>query len=260
MRRLLITIPSHRRPHAVEQLPFDPDIWIVNDKRDKRDYRAAGASNVEIGGPGVSPNRNKAIEIALVEQSVSVQIDDDLRGIYRSWHDLSQHEHTTNTPIRDVAAEVWHFMKLVNTPIGGILASPNPYHSKQRVHTWAFIEGTFFVIDPRLPERFTWLTKEDWEMTCKVLSRVGYVVRLDYYVRDSDQLNQAGGLKEIRTFENESQHAQRLLREYPNLVRPHSTRPQVDVQIRATTRTIPPAARTAYQIANQHDSYSYSYP
>ena len=259
MSRFLVTVPSHRRPHLVERFPTKPDVWVVNDDKDVKDYRAAGAENVVMSGGRLSANRNLAIELALREKAVSVQLDDDLRAIHRVWHDGSQWEHTTSTPIRDVVAEVWQSMRIAGTPLGGILASPNPYHAQQRIHTWAFIEGTVMIIDPRLTERFTMPTKEDWEMTCKVLRSVGCVARIDHYVRDSDYMTLPGGQYGHRTPEKEAAAANALLRDFPALLRRHSTRSRTDVQLRATRSTMPRRAKLAYAALNPPGDIRYSY-
>ena len=249
MPRLLITVPSHRRPHTVETFPTVPDVWIVNDAKDVRDYRAAGADNVVASGGRLAENRNLGIELALKERAISVQCDDDLKGIYRVWHDESQWEHTTKTPVEQVANEVWECMRIAGTPLGGVYPQRNPFYAQQRVHTWGYIEGAFMVFDPRLPERCVSRFKEDWEMTCKVLRRVGCVARLDFYVMDAEFLTNPGGQNEYRTPDVIRRDVRYLLRTYPDIVRPHKSRPD-DLRTYHTTKTMPEAAKLAYRRVN----------
>ncbi|MCY4127887.1 MAG: hypothetical protein OXG15_01465, partial [Gammaproteobacteria bacterium] len=220
MTKFFVAVPSHRRPESVETIPIKPNVWVVNDKKDKRDYLAAGAESVEVSREPWPGNRNTGIDLALREGAVCVQIDDDLKGVYRVWHAKSQWKHVTEMPILRVAQEVWQYMCIARTPFGGVYPYDNPYWVEQRIHTWGFICGPFMVIDPRLPERFTYQIMEDWEMTCKVLSRVGCVARPDYYIvdhkYDAGLTRQTGGLADYRTPERDLHFAHKLVREYPN--------------------------------------------
>ena len=249
-REFLTVIPSHRRPHAVEESPVVQELggdvlWVVNDDTDRRDYRAAGARSLVVAGPTLADNRNRAISEALSAGRVLLMVDDDVRAVYRAWHDSARLEHCTPTPILDVAADIWHYMQLSGSPLGGVQAARNPYYCRQRVHVWAYVIGALHVIDPTMLHRFSWPVREDFEIVCKVLRDVGHIVRMDCYCLDTEYWTNAGGLQEFRTPERELRYARLAVAKYPDLLRIHPKRHD-DTQLRHTVATMPELARSVY--------------
>lgn len=250
---VLYTIPSTRRPQNVENMMRYTDewVWIVKDKKDLKDYRAAGATNVtRQTADGLSGARNTSLAMAEANDMVCLQVDDDLRGLYMATGNTTGDRIPMN--IDQAVLEIFTAMLDVGTGLGGALSTANPFFHRPVVNTWKFCCGQFLMIDPAYGEKWdpdpAIRFKDDWEMTCRFLRNTGKVARVDWILPDASHTG-SGGLNQHRTSHNDMASAKVVMRMYPEIVRRHPTRVG-ELQLIHTKTTMPKSAKEAFKRVN----------
>ena len=258
---VLFTIPSTRRPDNVELMSrwYPHWTWVVEDKKDKKDYEAAGAKDVFIkDGEGLRGSRNTCVELALSAGKLCLQVDDDLQNLYRATGQSTGDREPIN--IYDAVKEVVAAMWKVDAALGSVLSTDNPFYSSERIHTWAFCAGQFIILDPEQPEWWeknpSFQYKDDWELTLRHLERYHKVVRVDYILPNA--INGApshgrhggkGGLNATRNIHTDVGSARAVLARYPELVRKNPRRVG-ELLLRHNIKTMPDHAKEMYRILN----------
>ena len=249
---VLYTIPSTRRPDNVELMSqwHDAFVWVVADKKDFDDYKAAGAEDVHIQRePGLAGARNTCLALANQENMFCLQVDDDLRGLWKATGNQTGDKDRITLP--EAAGEVLNGMLATDSYLGGVLSTHNPFFSGAYVHTWAFICGQLCMLAPTSEWGYwdkSFSFKDDWELTCRHLQHHGKVARVDYILPDSSNRG-AGGLNQHRTLMKEIEAAKRVIKMYPEIVRKHSRRTG-QLQLIHNRASMPDSAREAWLAVN----------
>lgn len=251
MTEVLYTIPSTRRPGNVPRMmEYTEDwLWVVRDERDEEDYTAAGAGKVVVQvGEGLPAARNTALAYADDIGAFCLQVDDDLRGLYRATGNR-----TADREPMDIDAavnEIVYYMGEVGTWMGGACSTSNPFFSRPRIHTWAFICAQFVIVDPSA-EQF-WHPKidfkDDWELTCRALTTAGAVARVDWILPDASHTG-AGGLNQHRDIHKDIAGAKAVRRAYPSIVTFHKKRVG-ELQMIHNVTNMPRHAKEIYNKVN----------
>jgi hypothetical protein len=132
------------------------------------------------------------------------------------------------TPVT-VAAAVQHLAAAaagVGAQLAGCAPTDNPFFSKQRVHTSAFIVGDFMWVAGGCPERFDEQLplKEDYDYTLRHLAAYGRVARVDQLLASFAHRTNKGGAVAYRTPELEQQAITRLTDKWGDAIRPNPKR------------------------------------
>ena len=249
---ILYTIPSTRRPHNVGRMQefVQQPLWIVKDRKDFKDYVAAGAYEVVIRKePSLRGARNLAIHLAGLDGKYNLQLDDDLMWVKAA--SGPERHLLEDVEVEDVAFQMVWAMEAVDTGVCGILTTNNHRQYQPFVSTWAFMCARFLLIDPSYNINFGSSEtdfKEDWELTCKFMSEVGRVARLGWILA-SNSGSQKGGLAARRTTELEIQACRRLLNTYPHILRKNTKRIG-QIQLKHNRTNMPETAKVAFAEVN----------
>ena len=248
---VMYTIPSTRRPQNVKNMMRYTDdwVWIVKDKKDLKSYKAAGATSiVKQTGDGLPGARNTALAMAEANDMVCLQVDDDLRGLYIGTGNTTGDREPVD--IHQAVLEIYSAMQEAETGLGGALSTSNPFFHRPSIHTWAFCCAQFIMVDPIYGEQWDPDIdfKDDWEITCRFLRKVGHVARVDWILPDASHKG-IGGLNEYRTLEKDIAGAKAVLRRYPDIVRRHTKRVG-ELQMIHNRTNMPAHAKEVYNRVN----------
>jgi len=228
-----VFVISARRPMNVIAMsehfpPNEPVTWVVP-AEEAESYEATGAKDilpVSDPAPGsgryaLSKARNAAITAACGAGELCIQTDDDLRRLKV----LSKTGKctVTNWPyVRDLLRQE---ARTSSARLIGVPPSSNTLNAKHTRSSFGFIIASLMatntaevLFDETLP------LKEDYDFTCRHLERFGQVSRLNWLVPDYRHYTNRGGAVSFRNIENETETTRRLLKRWPQYLKPHRTR------------------------------------
>lgn len=191
--------------------------WYVPDSEVGR-YQDAGAERV-IPTVSLVDARNRALEDAAYLGVVCVQLDDDLVRVEKMHGGRAQ-----KTAPLDAIAELVFRLMLVDSTLGGMAPTNNPYFSRKALSTNLFVLGSLMAVKPtgiRFDPQF--LLKEDYDFTIQHYLGAG-VLRCDDLLPTFKHYTNRGGAVRRRTAELEAEMVSRLQRKWGPLVKPHPRR------------------------------------
>lgn len=188
------------------------------------DYLYAGAVTVVAAG-ALCPSRNQALDAADQLGVPCLQLSDDLKRL--GWAEGTTRDSVQPLPLADTIARLAAAAVEHGAQLAGAAPTDNPYFSKPRVHTSAFIVGdltyTTAGCQLRYDERLQ--LKEDYDYTCQHLATVGAVARVDQLLASFAHRTNRGGAVAVRTPELEQASIQLLQAKWPDAIRANTRRP-----------------------------------
>lgn len=223
-----VAIISSGRPGNVPAMEhwcagLDPT-WYVNPD-DGPDYSYAGAVHIDAAGPGLCAARNRALVAARDGGRPCLQLSDDLRAL--GW--AQGRTRDTVYPLTVGEATEHLLDALEATPgarLAGVAPTANPYFSKPRIHTHAFVVGDMCLVHPETGLLFDECLrlKEDYDYTLQHLTEHGVVARVDQLLATFTHRTNKGGAVAVRTPAVEQESIARLMAKWPGALRPNPRR------------------------------------
>lgn len=219
--------------------------WIVG-SGETDDYEDAGARKVLEGG-GLCASRNKAIETALEEGKICVQMSDDLRKFQiiheegewikpRNQQEANERSKYAVDVSPVVAAQyVEIHMRRMGARLGGAYVTMNKGFAMNTapVATQLFVVGDFLVIDPTSTPRFdlSMTLKEDYDFTAQHIHRYGVATRVNRVFVQALHYKNPGGAVAVRNDEREQENIAILRDKWPGVFRAHHRRGPNEVRM-----------------------------
>jgi hypothetical protein len=214
-----VAIISARRPKSVEKMSvhFPLATYFVAEG-ETQEYSEAGALSVLEGG-ALCVARNMAMVEAERAGLPCLQVSDDLVRV----KDARDGETMT-------AQQAGRYLVQEAQTHGAKFAGCAPtanryfYNPKKPVQTHGFIVGDLCLVQAglRWDERFR--LKEDYDLTCHVLSTYGYVLRCNFILAEFKHRTNPGGAVAYRTSELEQEAIALLMSKYPGMTKPNKKR------------------------------------
>lgn len=214
--------PSAGRPANVPRMLqfFGPGLIFITPEDEVPDYRAYGASQfLPVPEPNLPAQRNIALEHAFNLGRACVQTDDDLNYLKTR---TKEGQNVNATPQEFI--EDW--LKLSETCAAQLYGpgTTNPYFSRHKVKSDAFIIGWFFMVLPSTPRfdvRLQAGCGEDYDFSCQHVHAYGEVARCEWQSASYKTQENRGGCQTQRTRQKELAANAVLLERWPHYVRVH---------------------------------------
>ena len=175
-RNFIVAVPSYRRPGNVELMNeiASPDLWVVHDKKDYNDYRAAGAAHVEVGTRTLVESRNHILDIAQENNAYVCTVDDDIKGFWK--FTLGS---LTSCTFNDAVGTILGYMDLTGAMLGGVRRYNRTAWCKAEVRTWDIVLGGCYIVHPDSEVRFSTDPRlalvDDTDFSLRHLDRYGFL-------------------------------------------------------------------------------------
>lgn len=232
-----------------------PDVWVVSDDKDARDYQAAGANNVRVqDGAGLPGARNTILHIGRSERAWIASFDDDVMEVWS--YDGTDFEQVSFNYLIDT---VVGYMTMTGAKLGGAHHAPpnfNRTHITNDVSPWnVCVCACFTVVDPT--NEINWDPdidiRDDVDFSCAHLDRYGINIRVRWLtvVHNPYKLGDpsSGGLNAQFTLNKSTANAAKLLAKWPDYLRKDTRRPGLLLG-KHNKNTFPPHAWALYRILN----------
>lgn len=221
-----LSVISHLRPHAVVSMQkhigmMEAHWYVGHGETDA--YKEAGAIHVIESG-GLCESRNQALEDGVSKDKITIQLSDDLRRLHWAHGQLSSELQPIS--LQEAIIVLCDALRQTGAQLAGAAPTANPYFSKQRINTKAFIVGDFIAILPSCVLRFdtNFRLKEDYDYTCQHLAYYGKVARVDSLMAEFSHRTNAGGAVAARTPLLEQEMIHRLQQRWPGVFQPNPKR------------------------------------
>lgn len=223
-----IAIPSYKRSLTIKEKtlnyllndcginPRGIDVFVADlDEFNDYAYLMSLGIRVIVGKPTLRAQRNFIDNYYDIGECI-LQIDDDIKGIYKKIDDKNTE---LFTDLLSLAKKGFDECLKNGTKIWGISAVHNPFFMKDTISTnLKYIIGCFWgqIITKDKSLSVSLEDKEDFERTIIYFDKFKSVVRFNGYAPVSNFYTEKGGMQETRTKERVMKSAIFLSKKYPN--------------------------------------------
>ena len=222
---MIITIISKDRDvRTVEELGLKKGdaVIVVDNKLQQKLYLENGWNHglevVAANCSGTALVRNFMIDYA--GKRDNVQLDDDIKGMFRLSHDGKSLEKISNAEIFTFFKEAFEICRKNNTKLWGVYPIKNHFFMSHRIDPAGFCIGSCCGIIPsEIRARKESDLKEDYDLTLQHILKYKKVARFNHLCLDAIHYTNKGGCQGFRNETREKAAVDYLISEYPTMVR-----------------------------------------